>query len=180
MGEDSFSPFTSRVFSSAPARGCLEHTLGRKTTKKTASYPDYLYTSGGTPPHGLLVPIRLLWLVPAKKAVHFVMRTPCSIIAATLQWPTGIFLGYFTKFENDHSNQLRRETVRQAKNVCQMSFLSLLKLSCFKVLSWRHLKIPAIKFDPSQLKTATQPLNTPTFLWPLCVSCVSYLCHLCY
>lgn len=102
------------------------HT-GQKNNQKTASYPGYLYTSGGTPPHGLLVPIRLLWLVPVKKAVHFDMRKPYSIFAATLQWPTGVFLSYFTKFENDHSNQLRRGTVRQTKNVCQMSCLWLLK-----------------------------------------------------
>lgn len=102
------------------------HT-GQKNNQKTASYPGYLYTSGGTPPHGLLVPIRLLWLVPVKKAVHFDMRKPYSIFAATLQWPTGVFLSYFTKFENDHSNQLRRRTVRQTKNVCQMSCLWVLK-----------------------------------------------------
>ena len=66
---------SSRAFSRLPPLEGVSNThWAEKTTKKTASYPGYLYSSGGTPPHGLLVPIRLLWLqlVPAKKS-----RTLC-------------------------------------------------------------------------------------------------------
>lgn len=111
------------------------HT-GQKNNQKTASYPGYLYTNGGTSPDSHLVPIRLLWLVPAKKAVLFVMRKPYSI---TLQPHCSDQPAYFLAI----SPSLK--TITQTNCLSNVvSFAPKMASSCFKILSWRYLKIPAI------------------------------------
>ena len=156
-----FSIHVARFLVCPRLRVSRTHT-GQKNNQKTASYPGYLYTNGGTSPHSHLVPIRLLWLVPAKKAVLFVMRKPYSI---TLQPHCSDQPAYFLAI----SPSLKTTTQTNClSNV--VSFAPKMASSCFKILSWRYLKIPAIKFDPYLLSTATQPLNTPTSLWPCCVS----------
>ena len=148
------------------------HT-GQKNNQKTASYPGYLYTNGGTSPHRHLVPIRLLWLVPAKKAVLFVMPESsiallCSHIAVTNRHISWLFHQVWKRPLKPTEKGNCEANKKCLSNV--VSFAPKMASSCFKILSWRYLKIPAIKFDPYLLNTATQPLNTPTSLWPRCVS----------
>lgn len=121
-----FSIHVARFLVCPRLRVSRTHT-GQKNNQKTASYPGYLYTNGGTSPHSHLVPIRLLWLVPAKKAVLFVMRKPYSI---TLQPHCSDQPAYFLAISPSLKTTTQTNwggTVRETKNVCQMSCLSLLK-----------------------------------------------------
>lgn len=130
-----FSIHVARFLVCPRLRVSRTHT-GQKNNQKTASYPGYLYTNGGTSPHSHLVPIRLLWLVPAKKAVLFVMRKPYSI---TLQPHCSDQPAYFLAI----SPSLK--TITQTNCLSNVvSFAPKMASSCFKILSWRYLKIPAI------------------------------------
>ena len=115
--EDSFSPFTSCAFSSAPAWGCLEHTLGRKTTKKPPA-TQAIFTLTAEHRHTAIwcqygyfgwfqqkKPYSLLWESP--------IALLCSHIAVTNRHISWLF------------HQVWKRPLKPT--VCQMSYLSLLK-----------------------------------------------------
>ena len=170
--EDSFSPFTSRAFSSAPAWGCLEHTLGRKTTKKPPA-TQAIFTLTAEHRHTAIwcqygyfgwfqqkKPYSLLWESP--------IALLCSHIAVTNRHISWLFHQVWKRLLKPTEKGNCEANKKCLSNV--VSFAPKMASSCFKILSSRYLKIPAIKFDPYLLNTATQPLNTPTSLWPRCVS----------
>jgi len=149
------------------------HWAEKQPKKPPATQANwYLYIIGGTPPHGHLVPIRLLWLAPAKKSrtlcYEKALQHYCGHIAMTNRHISWLFHQVWKRPLKPTEKRNCEANKKCLSNV--VSFAPKMASSCFKILSWRYLKIPAIKFDPSLLNTATQPLNTPTFLWPRCVS----------
>ena len=111
-----FSIHVARFLVCPRLRVSRTHT-GQKNNQKTASYPGYLYTNGGTSPHSHLVPIRLLWLFQQKKPYSLLWKSPiallCSHIAVTNRHISWLF------------HQVWKRPLKPT--VCQMSYLSLLK-----------------------------------------------------